>query len=525
MRVNQISIIAFLCGAMSAFIAWYAWRYRATRGSQMFAVFMSSMTVYVLGYSLELASLDLPTMLFWSKIGYLGIYSFPNLFLLFVLQYTGREKWITRRNILLLFLIPSLLLIAKFTDDIFHLVYSSTWVDTTGLIPLLGFSRGPIYLFALYSSIPVSLGILLLWQKRQNTPPIYREQATLMAVSAITPLLVFIIYMSGYQPIPELKYLDLNAFMYTLWGIGVGWAMFRYRLFKLAPIARDALIEHLNDGVFVFDDQARLVDANPVAMKILGWTRAPIGQYAGQVFSTWQDLRDGCQIDGMVDPVKIEVQHVAAGKSMFFDMNITALRDGMGRNIGRLIVIHDITERKQLEEKLRELSLVDELTGLSNRRGFYVLAAQFIQMAKRMDLKVAVIFADLDGMKMINDTFGHAEGDQALVDTANLLRSTSRASDILARLGGDEFVVLAIETEDNLADVILERLTCQLEKFNVQENRIYPISVSFGMAHCFPEQPNALDELMKEADKAMYEQKQAKKATKPALISNYQEYR
>ena len=96
------------------------------------------------------------------------------------------------------------------------------------------------------------------------------------------------------------------------------------------------------------------------------------------------------------------------------------------RNIGRLIVIHDITERKKLEEKLRELSLVDELTGLSNRRGFYILATQFINMAKRMNLKAAVIFGDLDDMKMINDAFGHAEGDRTLVNIATVLRSTSR---------------------------------------------------------------------------------------------------
>jgi diguanylate cyclase (GGDEF)-like protein len=243
----------------------------------------------------------------------------------------------------------------------------------------------------------------------------------------------------------------------------------------------------------------------------LGWTQMPIGQHAGQIFSTWEDLRDGCQASRAIDPVKIEIQHVIDGERLFFDINVTALQDEMGRNIGRLIVIHDITQRKQFEEKLRELSLVDELTGLSNRRGFYVLATQLFHMAERMKSKVIVIFADLDGMKTINDTFGHAEGDQALVDTAILLRSTSRSSDILARFGGDEFVALAIESEDNLAEVMLERFTRRLEAFNAQESRKYPISVSFGVAHYSPEQPSALEALMEEADKAMYEQKQAKK--------------
>jgi diguanylate cyclase (GGDEF)-like protein/PAS domain S-box-containing protein len=273
------------------------------------------------------------------------------------------------------------------------------------------------------------------------------------------------------------------------------------------------LIERLTDGVFVLDDRDRLVDANPQAMKILGWTQPPIGQRAEQVFAAWKEVRDGCQMTAGADPVKIEIQHIIDDQSVYFDINITALRDEMRSNIGRLIVLHDITARKQLEEKLLELSLVDELTGLNNRRGFFVLAAQFIQMAKRMNLKAALIFADLDGMKIINDTFGHAEGDRALIETAALLRSASRSSDLLARLGGDEFVLLAIETNDNSTQAMLNRLESRLEAFNSQESRKYPISISFGVAHYDPAQPNPLDEILKEADHSMYAQKQAKRQT------------
>lgn len=511
MQANPISIIVFLCGSMSAVIALYAWDHRMTCGARLFSFFMASLTVYFLGYSMELASPDLPAMLLWSKIGYLGIFSFPNLFLLFVLQYTGREKWIRWRTILLLYLIPTLLLCAKLSDDVFHLVYSSTWVDHSISIPLLGYTRGPIYLLAFYSIIPVCLGIVLLWQKRQNMLSLYRKQITIIVISSMPPLLVYIIYMSGFQPFPNLKYLDLNAFTYIFWGAGIGWAMFRYRLFELAPIARDTLVERLCDGVFVLDGQARLVDANPAALKTLGWAQTPIGQYAEQIFSTWKDLRDACQADGTANAVNIEIQHVIGNEKLFFDLDITILQDEMGGVIGRLIVIHDITERKQFEEKLLELSLVDELTGLNNRRGFYVLAAHSIHMAERMNSKTAIIFGDLDGMKEINDTFGHAEGDRALVDTANLLRSISRSSDILARFGGDEFLILAIESKDHLVEVVLERINHQLETFNAQVGRKYPISISFGVAYYNPEQPRALGELLEEADKAMYENKQVKK--------------
>jgi diguanylate cyclase (GGDEF)-like protein/PAS domain S-box-containing protein len=498
---------------MSAFIAVYAWHNRATRGSKLLSVFMAAMTIYVMGYSMELASLDLPTMLFWSKIGYLGIFFFPTLFLIFVLQYTGREKWLGTRFIILMFLVPTFLLICKYTDDIYHLVYSQTWVDTSGLIPMLGFTRGPVYPLALYACIPVSLGIFLLLKKQKFILPFYREQIALIVISAIFPLLIFLLYMSGTQPFPRLKYLDYNAFMFILWGIGVTLAIFRYRLFEIAPIARDALIERLSEGVVVLDHQARIVDANPAAMKIFGWDKLPISQDAGLVFSSWKELKQTCLTITPDESVRLDIRHISQGVDAAFDMNITSLQDEIGRNIGRLIVIHDITERKQLEEELRELSLVDELTGLSNRRGFYVLATQFINMSNRMDLKAAVIFADLDWLKMINDSYGHAEGDQALIDTANLLRKTFRSSDIIARLSGDEFAILATESKSNLKESMLERFKRKLVKLNSDTNRKYPLSISFGVAHYYPDHPRSLEVLMQEADKAMYEEKLIKKGS------------
>lgn len=511
MQPNFISTSVFLFGVLPAIFAVYAWQHRATRGSQLFSIFMASMTVYVLGYSMELASLDLHTMLFWSKIEYLGIFSFPTLFLLFVLQYTGKDKWLTWKAILLLFFFPGLLLIAKLFDDSLHLVYRSVWVDTSSTIPLLGFTRGPIYPLALYAVIPVSLGVIILWQQRQTMLSVYQRQAAIIVASVVPPILIFIFYMSGFQPFPDLKHLDLNAFMTPLWGIGIGWAAFRYGLFDFAPVAREVLIENLNDGVFVLDDRTRLVDANLAALKIMGWTQPPIGQDANRVFAIWKDQWNINQTVRTVDTVKIEIHHVMWGENVFFDMNISSFEDSNRRRIGHLIVIHDITARKQLEARLLELSLEDELTGLSNRRGFYLLAAQIIQMVKRMNLKAAVIFMDLDNLKMINDSFGHAEGDRALMDAANLLRMNCRASDILARYGGDEFVALVIETEENGVNAMVARFNAQLEEFNAHEDRKFPILLSYGITECSLAQSSSLDEMIAMADKAMYEQKQFKK--------------
>ncbi|MEM5773880.1 MAG: histidine kinase N-terminal 7TM domain-containing protein, partial [Anaerolineaceae bacterium] len=395
MRANVISLSVLGLGILMTLISIYAYQHRSTRGSGMFALFMASITLYVVGYGFELSSLDLRTMLFWSKIEYIGTNSFPNLFLMFVLVYTGRKKWLTPRNISLLFIIPAIVLVAKFTENSHHLIYAHAWV-TNSWIPLLGFTPGPVYALSAYSGIPVVLGIYLLVKYRKNTPLIYRQQATVIALSVIPPLLIFVSYILGYRPFPELRYFDTNALLYPVWAVGIGWAVFRFRLFDLAPIAREALIEHLSDGVLVLDANARLVDANPTAVRLMGWDIAPVGQDAGAIFAHWPDLQAACTTPEAAETVKMSIEQILSRGTLFFDLSITALQDKAKKVIGRLIVIHDITDLKQMEKKLQDLALIDELTGLHNRRGFLVLAAQFMEMVKRMNLNAAVIFIDLD---------------------------------------------------------------------------------------------------------------------------------
>lgn len=472
---------------------------------------MASMTIYVLGYSLELSSLNLRTMLFWSKIEYIGICTFPTLFLLFVLQFTGRERWITWKVLVLLFLVPAALLYIKLTDGIFHLIYSTTWVDVSGAIPLLGFNRGPVYPAALYAVLPVIIGIFLLVKTPKNTMPLYRSQIKLIIVSAAITLSVFIYYMVGLRPFPETKFFDLNVFVFPFWGIMLGWAIFQYHLFDVAPIARDALIEHTEDGAFVLDGQNRLVDANPAALEIMEWKHLPIGEDVGQVFSIWKEQLNTLSIDNAYEKRKFEIQHTLGGMNKFYDLTVTPLQEKKGKIIGHLIMLHDITNLKDLQNKLLELSIMDELTGLYNRRGFYLMADHFLQMVDRINAKAAVIFIDLDSMKMINDTFGHAEGDRALMETAELLRKNLRSSDILARFGGDEFVAMVLESENKGFKNLFARIDKQFIALNNQVGRKYPLLASHGVAYYNPSSPCSLDELMEKSDKAMYENKQSKK--------------
>ena len=165
-----------------------------------------------------------------------------------------------------------------------------------------------------------------------------------------------------------------------------------------------------------------------------------------------------------------------------------------------------------LERELRSLALTDDLTGLYNRRGFLVSATQQLKLARRNAQGLLLFFADVDNLKQINDSYGHQEGDLALTRVADALEQTFRDSDTLARLGGDEFGVVALEASSQNKEGILRRLKKNLQRSNADANEFrYELSLSIGVAGFDPTYFVSLEELMAQADQAMYEQKQTQR--------------
>ena len=159
-----------------------------------------------------------------------------------------------------------------------------------------------------------------------------------------------------------------------------------------------------------------------------------------------------------------------------------------------------------LDREIRSLAITDELTGFFNRRGFLAAATQQLKLAHRDQQSVLLLFCDLDGFKSVNDSFGHKEGDLALVSTADALEETFRDSDVMARLGGDEFAILAWEASIPDLHAIVARLEKNLLKANADEPR-YKLSLSIGVSRYDPQAPLSLGELMSRADQDMYRHK------------------
>src|SRR6478672_5254637 len=216
---------------------------------------------------------------------------------------------------------------------------------------------------------------------------------------------------------------------------------------------------------------------------------------------SWRGEAMGLKLSGGTFPLEISISSVDGG--------------------GLVHVVRDITERKKLEETLRNSSLKDDLTGLFNRRGLLKQAAPYFDFARRQKEKLLLLFIDLDGMKKINDEFGHNEGDNALIQTAQILNHSFRSTDIIARLGGDEFTVLVTDLNASKEEAIA-RLNENLKAYNASETRNHKLAFSIGVATLEPERMACFEELLEQADQAMYEQKRMKRRRATERIQNKQ---
>jgi len=168
-------------------------------------------------------------------------------------------------------------------------------------------------------------------------------------------------------------------------------------------------------------------------------------------------------------------------------------------------------ERQRMLRELKDMSITDELTGLYNRRGFLNFGKELLKIGKRINKVVFLLYADLDGMKMINDNFGHSEGDKALMEISNIFKKIFRKTDIIARIGGDEFVVLGIITSWTKEETLIARLQQRLDAYNAERNLSYNLSMSMGLVTFAPESSLSIQEFLDRADELMYKQKRSRK--------------
>ena len=280
----------------------------------------------------------------------------------------------------------------------------------------------------------------------------------------------------------------------------------------------EARYQHIVAGtqglICTHDMDGVLLSINPTACELLGYDSSEI---------IGRNLRD------FLSPSRREYFHIFLERISLnaVDKGILLLnaRDGreltfqyhnikITQNVEKPYVLghaYDITELTELQQKLTQLTVTDDLTGLNNRRGFLARANDRLNLGRRNGDSLMLIFADIDGLKRINDEHGHESGSQAITDTAEILKDSFRQTDVLSRLGGDEFVILLTQAGETRPDVVTSRVREKIDAFNADSTRPYKLSVSLGLVPIDLNAAISLDDIIAEADRSMYEHKRNKK--------------
>jgi PAS domain S-box-containing protein len=338
-----------LSAAISSAVAYYAWKRRDAAGAVPLAALMLAASIWSSAYAVEVVSGSLQAKLFWVGIEYIGIVSLPICWLALVLQYTGRGSFLSRRWLSLLFLIPIITVIMVWTNSYHGLIYSRAWIDMSGGYPALGIIRGQWYFVNLaYLHLISVSGILLMLRAFLRSSRPYRVQAFTLLLGGIVPIAASIAYQSGFGPSP---YFDITPISFVLSGLIIAVGLFRYGLLDIMPIARSAVIENMADGIVVLDMQGRIIDLNPAALRILGLS---FGQAIGKPAFESALLRSaGNILDSGQGQAEVHLgKDPGQGAECYYELSLSAIHGKSGDARARLLIIRDITIRRQAEAAL-----------------------------------------------------------------------------------------------------------------------------------------------------------------------------
>ncbi len=441
-------LFLFVAAVFLVLFAFRAWRRRGTPGAAALAVLMAAGAVWAVAYTLSLGTADPSTRLFWGELKYLGIVAVPPAWLIFALQYTGREEWAPRRAAALLAIEPLVALVLVFTNEAHGLFWSSRGPSTTGPFPIIESVYGPWFWVHLsYSYLLLLLGTVFLVQALASSAYLYPGQKMALVAGASIPWIGNALNVSGLVPAGSP---DPAPLAFALAGMVFAWTLFRYGPLDVVSVARDAVVEGMGDGVIVLDAQDRVVDLNPAAQHILGCTFSEaVGHPVARVLHSLTALLERHR---RLEEAHGETTLGNGSAPRDYDVVISSLRTRNTARAGRLISLRDITERKRAEKELREANKrLNELA---------VLKADF----------TAIVAHELGGplaaIRRLSDMLGTEEADREV--HAYAVDTIRGELDTLDALLADVQTSAAVERDDfrvDLRPVPLGELLADVEAF------------------------------------------------------------
>ena len=602
--------------------------------TELFMV-MLAITVWCSASLLEALFTDLGIKIIFTKISYIGIVTSPVFFFLFISRYTNLDRWVTGKNRIFLLVVPAITFLMAATNELHGLVWPDIYLKQNNIAGVFAFyEHGLWYWFNIAYSYAFLLGgIAMLVFSFTRNKHFYSLQSRVLIFASFSPLIGNIIY-SFHQT--GLEGIDITPLFFTISGVFLTFAIFRYHLFDITPVAREAVTENLYDGVLLVNREDIIIDLNLAACKLLSISNMDIGKRTGEVLSGYKEIL--ALLDTSRDEKKTIREIEIKDKKLYIELRTTLLTDNRGRVIGTIIILRDITSKKiaekklkesqnlllniinflpdatfavddrgmviawnkaledlsgvkkedilgkgdyeyslviygekrpalldyiiddsreidkrykvlekkgknliaevevnlngkdiqlwlaasplmdsnnniigaiesirnitnikKIEKELRHISFHDKLTGLYNRAYF---EEEVKRLNKSRQLPLSIIIADINGLKLVNDAFGHDMGDRLLKKAASVIKKYCRSEDIIARWGGDEFSIVLNSTGEKEALEVIDRIqsACERARFKI------PVSISMG-SETKTNPHIRIEGVLKKAEDSMYRNK------------------
>lgn len=494
------TIISLYFLSIAVAVIFWAAHIRSLNGAKYthIAVLLSfAVCIYILGYTLELNATATSQILFWNNIEYFGIPYVSALWLLVALIYTGNFSRHKKLLLLFIFTIPVITMILRFTNHFHALYFSATvFIDQNGKL-LFGKTPGPWMIVQTLHSILmlcIAFGLILYDDFFKNKEKSIGKTGLMM--------IAFLFAFAGLTLTvtkPFAYIIDYMALCLPASCLMVILAIWRYDFLEARSMARSKAFEAGRDAIILLNEQNKIIDYNKNAKDLLGKLGLPISNgYLPALFGSAPAL-----LESLGKKETSIIQLNVNNKEQYYEISTKNI-DDIRPFHGWMKTIHDITEIYELNKNLKGQALMDELSGLSNRRAFMQMGKEIIRNAVQGNETVYLLMMDLDHFKQINDQYGHQAGDEIIQWFGTQLKNAFGPHSLIARLGGEEFGLLLVNYNDEeieqKAKIIAQNIAQSAHR---KPGGHFHVTVSIGIAKK-TNTAQGLEDLMHLADMALY---------------------
>lgn len=512
--LSQYIVIVAIAGAINVLLGCYVYSIKTSfPGKKVFIWMTAFSTIYTFAFAFELSSASLQEIRFWLNIEYLGMPFIAPCCLVISWYYTGKDWLATRRNLILLFLIPVITLLLVTTNEYHHLFYRSIYLRPNEATPLVDIVIGEWYIVnGSFTFGCLLAGGIILIKQWKHAKHLYRRQIIVMITSLYLPMAAAFLYVIGVTP----HGMDPVPVVMSITGILYFWAMLSTNMLKIAPIAREHIFESMRDGVLVLNAEDHIVDFNQAAKQMIpSLHTTAIGQTLQELWSKHTDDAPPEANDAdLLGQQEREVRWTNRnGEDKLEELRYSVRSSPIIRNnnkvTGRTIILIDVTERALLQDQLRKMATVDGLTGIYNRSFFLHQSSQLFESEDHKYQPTCLILFDIDHFKQINDRYGHDVGDQALRHIVTICQPLIPSDSLFARYGGEEFIIYLPDCSLQQSLLLAETLRQELaaSSFLTKEGQEVTVTASFGIEEAGNIAGRTLEDIIRAADQALYQSK------------------